>query len=307
MSKKKVKDKKSLKNWISSIGADTSAPPTPSRVALTSEGSLDAMLYDFRKIYERITTPIKTIFVKLLFMLMLFSFLFWTSSLVIDLVEQVLPGQENAKYFAVALFSGGTLTWLAVFRESTDGIFQTIIALFMVIFDLFGEGLAVAADVYLGGQQLVDTPDYISVAAIWVLIIWTFVNIAAGITFHLVSMKSIISILSKLGQHWTIFLGTAKLLSNMVRSSGDLSDQLAQHYQNNAVGQLISREIGGHQAAVSPIPQFEMETLPPASPSTALDTEEILPPKTPVPESLGQEQPAAMPPNAAPNGSSGKA
>lgn len=252
---------------------------TPPPLPTADEGSFEAMFYDFKITVKRFTDPLKRWFAKTLFLILIGAFLWWTSSLVIALVEQVLPNQESSKYFAVALFSGGTIVWLLMFLNSTDGIFQTIIAFFMVGFDLLGEGLAVVAEVYLGGQKLIDAPEAISVLAIWVLIIWTFVNITAAILYKLLSMEALIGIMSKLGQHWTIFLGTAKLVKNMVRSSGPLSDQLATHYQSGAMKKLLDGQMGGRNTGlppneVLPVGIGQSQSLPP----TALEAEPTLPP-----------------------------
>ena len=64
---------------------------------------------------------------------------------------------------------------------------QRAIALGLTLFNLLGVGLMTIAEIVLGGQTLTAAPEMLGTVAIWAVGIWTFVNVAGIIAFHLSS------------------------------------------------------------------------------------------------------------------------
>ena len=57
----------------------------------------------------------------------------------------------------------------------------------MCIRDRIGVGLMTIAEIVLGGQTFAEVPAMLGTAAIWAVGIWTFVNVAGIVAFHLSS------------------------------------------------------------------------------------------------------------------------
>lgn len=64
---------------------------------------------------------------------------------------------------------------------------QRAIALGLTVFNLIGVGLMTIAEIVLGGQTFAAVPDMLGTVAIWAVGIWTFVNVAGIVAFHLSS------------------------------------------------------------------------------------------------------------------------
>src|SRR5258706_16406729 len=65
--------------------------------------------------------PLANWFAGVFFMLFLLGVLVWTASLTLGVIDIVLPHNPTVKYFALALFDGGALTWAGVYIYKAKG------------------------------------------------------------------------------------------------------------------------------------------------------------------------------------------
>lgn len=114
--------------------------------------------------------------------------LLWTASLTYAFVSDTLPNLGPlVPAFALVVFDGGMIAWLIVFLHYAEGAGQRGVAIGGTIFDLIGVGLMAFAEIFLGGQTLVSAPAALADWALWGIGIWTVVNVALVILFHLFS------------------------------------------------------------------------------------------------------------------------
>src|SRR5690606_28086780 len=90
-----------------------------------------------------------------------------------------------APYLGLVVFDAGMLGWLAVFLYLAEGATQRAVAIGLTIFNLLGVGLISMSEIILGGQTLTAAPAGLGTAAIWGVGIWTFINVAAIIVYHI--------------------------------------------------------------------------------------------------------------------------
>ena len=110
----------------------------------------------------------------------------WTASLTIAFVSNALPEAHwMVPYFSLVVFDGGMLAWLAVFLYYAEGSGQRVIAIAATLLDMIGVALMVIAEIFLGGQSLVAAPEMLGEYALWAIGIWTTLNVAGVIGFHL--------------------------------------------------------------------------------------------------------------------------
>lgn len=110
----------------------------------------------------------------------------WTASLTVSFLSSALPNSFwLVPILGLVVFDVGMIAWLFVFLSHAEGAIQRATALALTIFDMVGVGLMVMAEILLDGQQIVDAPDLLATAAIWGIGIWTIVNVAGLILFHL--------------------------------------------------------------------------------------------------------------------------
>jgi hypothetical protein len=123
---------------------------------------------------------------KLIFYLVAAVLLFWTASLTVAFVDAALPGMPwYIPYLSLVIFDAGMIAWLYVFLRHAQGTIQRATALIATAVNFVGVGLMVLAEVLLGGQSLVAAPENLGTAAIWGIGIWTVINVAAVLLFHI--------------------------------------------------------------------------------------------------------------------------
>ena len=123
---------------------------------------------------------------RIVFYLVALTLLTWTASLTYSFLSNALPDAFwLVPLFGLVVFDGGMIAWLIVFLSHAEGAIQRAVAICLCIFDLVGVSLMVVAEILLGGQQLVQAPELLGAAAIWGVGIWTVVNVAGLIFFHL--------------------------------------------------------------------------------------------------------------------------
>jgi len=114
--------------------------------------------------------------------------LLWTGYLTTSFLSTVLPAAFwIVPYLGLVVFDGGMIGWMFVYLYLAEGSMQRSIALGLTVFNLIGVGLMTIAEIVLGGQTLAEVPAMLGTVAIWAVGIWTFVNVAGIIAFHLSS------------------------------------------------------------------------------------------------------------------------
>jgi hypothetical protein len=108
----------------------------------------------------------------------------WTASLTLGVMDIVLPHNPYTKYFALALFDGGVITWLFTFIDKAKGTPQRGVALSMTVADFAGVAMMVMGAIYLGGQSLTDIPDWMGRMLVNVTIGATLLNLGAVYYYH---------------------------------------------------------------------------------------------------------------------------
>jgi hypothetical protein len=112
----------------------------------------------------------------------------WTGYLTTSFLSTVLPAAFwIVPYLGLVVFDGGMIGWMFVYLYLAEGSMQRSIALGLTVFNLIGVGLMTIAEIVLGGQTLAEVPAMLGTVAIWAVGIWTFVNVAGIVAFHLSS------------------------------------------------------------------------------------------------------------------------
>jgi len=152
----------------------------------------------------------------------------WTSTLTYSFVASVLPAANwFVPLFALVVFDAGMIAWLVVFIDHAAGNSQRAIAILSCVFDLIGVGLMAFAEILLGGQTLATVPANMGEYAIWGIGVWTVVNVAAVVAFHLTDPDAR-KRMALQGEKDAIFNeALEKLKTKRAQQSGVLSDQIA--------------------------------------------------------------------------------
>ena len=185
----------------------------------------------------------------------------WTASLTISFVQRALPNEFwLVPVFALVVFDGGMIAWLMVFLRYADGSAQRVIAAGLCAFDFIGVGLMVLAEVMLGGQEFTEAPAALGQYAVWGIAIWTVVNVAGVLMFHITDPENMrqIRIAEEKAQ---VVDGAFTVLSNKrVQHSTALADQLGAQMYEELVAQLradmdkaAERSSGKSEAAAEPV------------------------------------------------------
>lgn len=125
---------------------------------------------------------------KIVFGLISLIILMWTGYLTTSFLSNVLPASFwIVPYLGLVVFDGGMIGWLIVYLYNAEGSMQRSMALGLTVFNLIGVGLMTVSEIVLGGQTLTVAPELLGTAAIWGVGIWTFVNVAGIIGYHLSS------------------------------------------------------------------------------------------------------------------------
>jgi len=137
------------------------------------------------KIFETIGRIVFYAFVVVVFL--------WTSSLTLQEVKSILPGDALTPFFALALFDGGAVAWLLAWMGHARGLWQRGIALIMLVIDLLGVVLMAAGRLFTSGSAA-DAPENIGAIVVWGIIGATLVNLAAVYSFHIADPEVIAAI-----------------------------------------------------------------------------------------------------------------
>ena len=128
---------------------------------------------------------------KIVFLLISTTILLWTMYLTTSFLTMVLPASFwIVPYLGLVVFDGGMIGWMIVHLYLAEGAMQRAISLGLTLFNLLGVGLMTIAEIVLGGQTFTEAPDMLGTVAIWGVGIWTFVNVAGIVAFHLSSPEA---------------------------------------------------------------------------------------------------------------------
>ena len=123
---------------------------------------------------------------KIVFYLVAVVLFTWTASLTVSFLQSVLPNTFwVVPYLGLVIFDGGLIAWMFVFLSHAQGAIQRATALILTVFNLLGVGLMVVAEILLDGQELTAAPESLGTIAVWAVGIWTIVNVAGVVLFHL--------------------------------------------------------------------------------------------------------------------------
>jgi len=184
---------------------------------------------------------------KIVFYVFLVLVGFWTCSLTVSFVGRVLPGGQVEPYLALAVFDGGALTWLLVFLGHAKGLGQRAIALLMLVMDLLGVGVMCIAELFLGGQNFTTAPENLGMIAVWVIGIWTFVNLAAGYAIHVLSPSAHEEITKGVALDRVRESGLRQLEAKLEVLGAELADEMGSDLLQEALRDLGLRQRGPRQ------------------------------------------------------------
>ena len=123
---------------------------------------------------------------KIVFYLVAVTLFTWTASLTVSFLQSVLPNSFwLVPILGLVVFDGGLIAWMFVFLAHAEGAIQRATALLLTIVNLIGVGLMVVAEILLDGQQWVAAPESLGTVAVWAIGIWTIINVAGVVLFHL--------------------------------------------------------------------------------------------------------------------------
>ena len=122
---------------------------------------------------------------KIMFYIFVAAVAMWTASLTLGEMKAILPNDTLTPYFALALFDGGALAWLAAWVGHARGLMQRSISVIMLVVDLLGVVLLSAGRLLGGGQTLAEIPQALAAAVVYGVIGATLCNLAAIYIFHI--------------------------------------------------------------------------------------------------------------------------
>lgn len=161
----------------------------------------------------------------------------WTASLTVSFLQMALPNTFWAvPYLGLVIFDGGLIAWMIVFLSHAQGAIQRATALMLTIINLLGVGLMVVAEILLDGQQLTAAPESLGTVAIWAIGIWTIINVAGVVLFHLGDNEARKEMAIQ-SEKDAIFEGALKELGKL-RSANQA--QLAQELSGSMFAKLVS-------------------------------------------------------------------
>lgn len=103
---------------------------------------------------------------------------------------RVLPGNEAARYMALAFFDGGAFVWAGMYIFKAKGTPQRGISLILLIIDLVGVVLLVIAEIYLGGQSLVNIPAWTGRLVVNTVVVVFTLNLIGWYYYHINSPET---------------------------------------------------------------------------------------------------------------------
>ncbi len=177
---------------------------------------------------------------KFLFYAVAIVLLAWTASLTVAFITAALPNMAwYVPYLALVAFDGGMIAWLFVFLKYAQGTMQRAVSIALTAFDFLGVALLVIAEILLGGQNIAEAPAALGTWAIWGIGIWTVVNVAGVLLFHIGDPDAQVQ-MSIQNEKDAIFRGAlANLGSRRVENSKALADTLGARMYDAMLAELF--------------------------------------------------------------------
>lgn len=167
--------------------------------------------------------------------------LLWTASLTYSFVAGVLPKAHWAvPLFSLVVFDAGMIAWLKVFLDYAQGSGQRAVALVASLFDFLGVGLMTLAELFLGGQTIVQAPANLGEYALWGIAVWTVVNVGGVLAFHLLDPEARQRMAIQNERDAVFTESLKKLAEKRVYVSGALSEQLSESMLRQLVADLAA-------------------------------------------------------------------
>lgn len=169
----------------------------------------------------------------------------WTASLTYQFVAEVLPGRHWAiPLLSLVVIDLGCLAWLVIFLNHAEGSGQRAISLAMCLFDLLGIALMSGSELFLGGQTLAQIPGFLGEFALYGLALWTVVNTAAVVGYHLSSPSARLQMRLQAERDAIFNESLERLKGKRAAVSGRVSDRMA---DNMLAGLLAELAAGNSQ------------------------------------------------------------
>ena len=171
----------------------------------------------------------------------------WTASLTYTFVANALPGMAwYVPLLSLVVFDVGMIAWLFVFLNHAEGSGQRAVAIGLTVVDLVGVGLMVIAEILLGGQSWAVAPEMLGELAIWGIGVWTVVNVAGVIGFHLLSPAARISMALQAERDEVFGQALGQLRQKRQQHGKALADQLSDEMLQGLVDTLrVDRDRDG--------------------------------------------------------------
>lgn len=177
---------------------------------------------------------------KIIFGLIAVALFTWTAYLTVSFLNMALPAAFwIAPYLGLVVFDAGMLGWLAVFLYLAEGATQRAVAIGLTIFNLLGVGLISMAEIILGGQTLTATPAGLGTAAIWGVGIWTFINVAAIIAYHISSPEARLAAAIQDEKDEVTNMALQNMKARREQNALALSEQMGAGMYNTLVNELM--------------------------------------------------------------------
>lgn len=114
-----------------------------------------------------------------------------SSTMTFDVIGMILPGNLFMQYLAVMFYDFGALVWFLVYVVKARGMRQRGASLFIFMVDLAGAAFMIYSELNLGGQTLVQPPEWLGRWLINGTTAVMFLNLAAAYYYHMTSPEDL--------------------------------------------------------------------------------------------------------------------
>ena len=165
----------------------------------------------------------------------------WTAYLTVTFLSMALPGAFwLAPYLGLVVFDIGTIGWMVVNLFLAEGAPQRTISAGLTIFNLLGVGLISMAEIVLGGQTLTEAPAGLGTAAIWGVGIWTFINVAGIVAYHMTAPAARLAAAIQDEKDATVDQALQNMRDRREANALALSEQMGGGMYNALLGEVLT-------------------------------------------------------------------
>lgn len=223
-----------------------------------------------------------------LFMLVGSALMIWSANLTMHFTAILFPDRWEMPLLSLTIFDAGTLAWLLVFVFSVaKGLTQRALCLVMTFFNLAGTIATSVGDVYMGGQELVGVPVVLAETMIWVYIVWSSVNIIAGIIHFLASPEVIEAIMKQTAHDMMMLEAYKEFLAKVKDTAVPLGKRLGKELYTDATKSFAALPEDGDEKSelLARLKTLEKENI-------ILKAKRVLSGTVPTPEELPKAAPS---------------